>query len=263
MASSSRVFTEFQDGNWRAPCLSTQHLMGILFQFSLIWKLNFTLSICFLASKVLLISLLFFFNPFLVKKVEFLLHYRSPYTRVSGIWIRTEGGIWSWLPSFYKTLIVVTFCFSCSEAGVHLSASVATKTFFSGTDGWHLCCLLGVEQRKVYVDKLHCPRPLPLSTNPLFSPIHDLPSSFSQRTSSTPWSKILCNDLSIPPASLLTQADMCFQLYPCTFLTLLTNTPFLGLLSSESQFLKWEKGSSFSVWSESPAMDKNNIFKTV
>lgn len=61
MASSSRVFTEFQDGNWRAPCLSTQHLMGILFQFSLIWKLNFTLSICFLASKVLLISLLFFF----------------------------------------------------------------------------------------------------------------------------------------------------------------------------------------------------------
>lgn len=149
MASSSRVFTEFQDGNWRAPCLSTQHLMGILFQFSLIWKLNFTLSICFLASKVLLISLHFFLS-FPGFCLEFLLRYRSRCTRVSGNWFRTEGGIWSWLPSFYKNLTVVTFCFPCSEASVHLSALVAPKTFFPCTVcSWYLCCLLDAEERKV------------------------------------------------------------------------------------------------------------------
>lgn len=99
MASSARVFTEFWDGNWRAPCLSTLHFMGVLFQFSLIWKLNFTLSICFLALKnshcfypflVFVLSSFFIKDLFTLMSVGFELEQREASGPCYPYFVRTE-----------------------------------------------------------------------------------------------------------------------------------------------------------------------------
>lgn len=191
--------------------------------------------------------LVFVLSSFFVKDVFILV--------LVGLWIRTEGGASDpWCSYFMRTWLLppsIFLALKTASTCLHLWP----QNFFPGTVcDWHLCCLLDVEQTKVYLDKLHCPRPR--HSFPFSLLVHSLPGSFSLRASSTPWSKVVCNDLSVSSSLPSDSSRHVLQTIFLYFPNCMTDVPFSGLLSSVSQLLKREKGANFSMWSGSPAMDK-------